>query len=179
MTTSAPAARTAGPLFLPSLAARRRLSPQARAYISAVSHFYRFAIEIDGHRYTGDWSLVQGGRMSIRSAWGGLIADVGEATPEVVSARVLEQIVRTYLQQRAQELERREQEMARLALDRKRRDEILAEQFEGDADPAWDALRHLVEQIEASDFQDGQGHSLDRNWAFIEARDLLHGYKGA
>jgi hypothetical protein len=32
-----------------------------------VSQFYRFTIEVEGHRHSGDWCLMQGGRICVRS----------------------------------------------------------------------------------------------------------------
>jgi hypothetical protein len=49
-------------------------------------------------------------------------------------------------------------------------------QFEGAADPVIGALRDLVEQIESASYFDHRGHLLELNPAFVEARDLVHGY---
>jgi hypothetical protein len=45
-----------------------------------------------------------------------------------------------------------------------------------EADPVMDALRELVEQIEGASFFDHHGRLLELNPAFVEARDLVHGY---
>lgn len=49
-------------------------------------------------------------------------------------------------------------------------------QLEGEADPVMGALRDLVEQIESASYFDQRGHLLELNPAFLEARDLVHGY---
>lgn len=49
-------------------------------------------------------------------------------------------------------------------------------QLEGDPDPAIEALRALVEEIEHASFFDQQGRLLELSPAFLEARDLVYGY---
>lgn len=48
--------------------------------------------------------------------------------------------------------------------------------LESEADPVMGALRDLVEEIENSSFFDQYGHLLELSPAFVEARDLVHGY---
>jgi hypothetical protein len=48
--------------------------------------------------------------------------------------------------------------------------------FDLDADPVMRALRELVKQIESSSYFDQGGHLLELNPAYVEARDLVHGY---
>jgi hypothetical protein len=45
-----------------------------------------------------------------------------------------------------------------------------------EADPVMGALRNLVEEIERASYFDQGGHLLELNPAFVEARDLVHGY---
>jgi len=49
-------------------------------------------------------------------------------------------------------------------------------QLVGEADPVVRALRELVEQIESASYFDHCGHLLELDPAFVEARDLVHGY---
>jgi hypothetical protein len=49
-------------------------------------------------------------------------------------------------------------------------------QLEGEADPLMGALRELVERIESASYFDQYGHLLELDPAFVEARDLVHGY---
>jgi hypothetical protein len=48
--------------------------------------------------------------------------------------------------------------------------------FDDDADPVMGALRDLVEQIESASYFDQRGQLLELDRAFVEARDLVHGY---
>jgi hypothetical protein len=47
---------------------------------------------------------------------------------------------------------------------------------EDGADPVMGALRDLVEAIESTSYFDHFGHLLELTPAFVEARDLVHGY---
>jgi hypothetical protein len=84
-----------------------------------MTRYYPFAIKIDGHRYTGDWSLMMGGRICVRSAFGSEIVDIGRARPENVAARALERIARAYLKRRDAERAAQERELAKLHRPRK------------------------------------------------------------
>lgn len=76
---------------------------------------YPIAIMVDGRRCKGQWRLAQGGMICVGSPWGGDIADVGRDRPEIVAARILEQIVRADQKARAQELARQERELAKIS----------------------------------------------------------------
>lgn len=76
---------------------------------------YPFKIEVDDHRYRGDWYLCQGNMLCVRSlGFGSLIVELGGERPEVVAARTLELIVRTWQKNRADGLERQEREMEKI-----------------------------------------------------------------
>jgi hypothetical protein len=47
-----------------------------------------------------------------------------------------------------------------------------------EVDPVMGALRDLVERIESASYFDQYGHLLELDPAFVEARDLVHGYAG-
>jgi len=49
-------------------------------------------------------------------------------------------------------------------------------QLEGAVDPIMGALRDLVERIENASYFDQYGHLLELDPAFVEARELVHGY---
>lgn len=138
--------------------------------------YFPLAVRVDGHRYTGDWSLSQGGKICVTSAFGSLTAELGDERPEVVAIRTLERIVREDQQRRAEAEARQAHEMARLRAAHGAADDRLAEQLAGDDDPVWDALRRLVEQVEISNYRDESGRPLKMNEAFIEIRELLRGY---
>jgi len=76
--------------------------------------FYPIAIELDGRRYRGDWCLMQGGRLCVRSPFGSRAAEVGSARPEVVAKRTLAKIVHDDQKLRAQGARNQERELARL-----------------------------------------------------------------
>lgn len=67
------------------------------------------AIDVDGRRCRGEWLLLQGGRLCVRSAWGCEIVELGRARPEALAPKALERIVRGYARRRAKE----EAELAR------------------------------------------------------------------
>jgi hypothetical protein len=83
-----------------------------------MTRFYPIAVEIDGHRHSGDWTLMPGGRVCVRSWFGSQTVEIGRATPEVVAVLTLERIIRASQKRRAQELARQARELAKL---RKRR----------------------------------------------------------
>lgn len=49
-------------------------------------------------------------------------------------------------------------------------------QRESEVDPVMGALRDLVERIESASYFDQYGHLLELDPAYVEARDLVHGY---
>jgi hypothetical protein len=51
-------------------------------------------------------------------------------------------------------------------------------QREAEVDPVMGALRDLVERIESASYFDQHGRLLELDPAFVEARDLVHGYTG-
>lgn len=76
--------------------------------------FYPIAIEVDGRRYAGDWTLMLGGRVCVRWALGSETAEIGRAKPEMAAARTLEHLVRTDQKRRAKGLAQQEREMAKV-----------------------------------------------------------------
>lgn len=77
--------------------------------------FYPVAVEFEGRRYTGDWMLVQGGDLCVRSRWGNKPGPVGKEKPEVSAKRVLEQIVRDWHRKRERDARQIERETLRVA----------------------------------------------------------------
>lgn len=70
---------------------------------------------VDGRRYTGDWCLMQGDRICVRSrAFGSRPAELGGARPEAIAAKVLEEIVRADWKKRSDHLKHEERELAKL-----------------------------------------------------------------
>jgi hypothetical protein len=79
-----------------------------------MARYYAVEIKVDGRRYTGDWSLLMGGRMCVRSAFGGVTVEIGQEEPKSAAQLVLERIVSDYHKAQAEEIERQEREMAKL-----------------------------------------------------------------
>lgn len=76
---------------------------------------FPIAIQIDGRTYSGDWQLLMGGRVCVRSlGFGSEIADVGRAKPEAVAAKTLERLIRTDQKKRAALAKQREREIAKV-----------------------------------------------------------------
>lgn len=80
-----------------------------------MARFFSIATEVDGRRYTGDWTLLMGNRICVRSAYGSETVDIGRGKPELAAAKTLAQIVRTYHRKRDQDRARQEREARRLA----------------------------------------------------------------
>lgn len=152
------------------------MSPPDRPHILHVAHFFAFRIKVDGRAYSGDWTLMQGGQICVRSAFGSLSDNLGNEAPQAVAERLLERIVRTHDERRVEETKRRPETMAAL---HRRRVAAEAQISDGGPDPAMEALRALVDQIERADFRDELGHPLTTNVAFIEAKQLVEGYSVA
>lgn len=145
-----------------------------------MARFYPVEIKLDGRIYRGDWTIVQGGRVCVRTlGYGSMTDDLGGEKPEVVAPRLLERIIREYDARQADELKRQQREMAKLRRQRLAKDKRLAEQLKGHADPVMETLRRLVEQIEGSDYRDMHGNPLEMNMIFRDAVALLaeHGVR--
>jgi hypothetical protein len=65
--------------------------------------FYEVAVEIEGRRYAGTWSLRQGGVIRVGCAWGSEAAEIGRANPGLIAARTLAKIVKADQKRRAKE----------------------------------------------------------------------------
>lgn len=139
--------------------------------------YFPISVEVDGHRYTGDWSLMQGGRICVRSlGFGSEAADLGDENPDRLAHQVLEQLVRKDQQNREVRASLQKREAARLRRKRLAADRRLAAQLDGAEDPMIEALARLVGQIEGGGYRDQHGQSLEMNECFLEVRELLRGY---
>lgn len=82
-----------------------------------MARFSPFAIKVDGRRYTGDWSLMQGGgRICVRSdaGYGSEIVEIGEGDPTLAAQRALKGIVVLHKEAQAAALKRQERELEKL-----------------------------------------------------------------
>lgn len=79
-----------------------------------MARYYPFSTMIMGRRYTGDWSLQQGGQICIRSAWGSETVEVGARNPGDVAQEALGRIVGRYHTRQLEERERQASEAGRL-----------------------------------------------------------------
>lgn len=78
--------------------------------------FYPVAIELDGRKYTGEWTLILGGEIYVRSpAYGSAKGQVGRRKPELVAAEVLRQIVVAWQKKRERDARQIERETLRVA----------------------------------------------------------------
>lgn len=80
---------------------------------------YRFSIQVDGRRCGGDWQLLQGCKVYVRSAWGNDTIEADHERPEAVAARTLERLVRADDQKRADEIARQQRELAKFSRPRR------------------------------------------------------------
>jgi len=74
--------------------------------------FYEVTAEIEGRRYTGSWTLKQGGLICVAWAEGSKTVELGKTRPEVKAVTVLRDLVKKHQAERAR---------ARHALEAKRR----------------------------------------------------------
>jgi len=65
--------------------------------------FYEVTAEIDGRRYTGTWTLKQGGLICVAWAESAKTVELGRTRPEVKAVTVLRQLVKARQAQRARE----------------------------------------------------------------------------
>lgn len=78
--------------------------------------FYPVAVEVDGRTYTGEWALIQGGEVRVRSpAYGSDRAPVDRRKPELVAVEVLRKIVKDYHLKRDRDARQIERETLRVA----------------------------------------------------------------
>lgn len=82
---------------------------------------YPIAIQVDGRTCKGDWQLLQGCRVYVRSAWGNDTAEGGCDKLQAVAERTLEGIVRAHAQARADEIARQQRELAKFSRPRRTR----------------------------------------------------------
>jgi hypothetical protein len=87
-----------------------------------VSQFHPFTIEVDGRRYSGDWCLMQGGRICVRSdaGYGSEIVEIVQGDPDLAAQRALKGIVVVHKEGQAAALKRQERELAKLRRRRKK-----------------------------------------------------------
>lgn len=76
---------------------------------------FKVAVDLDGHTYTGQWELRQGGKICVGWAYGSQLAEVGRRKPEVVAKDVLSKIVKDWRRQRERDDRRLAREGQRLA----------------------------------------------------------------
>ena len=77
--------------------------------------YYEIVVEVDGRKCRGMWRLRQGGRVHVSSFWGADEVDCCPPTrPEIVAAKALLAIVRTYPKRQAAELKRQQAEIDRV-----------------------------------------------------------------
>jgi hypothetical protein len=76
--------------------------------------FHPIAMEVDGRKVRGEWSLMMGGRVCVRSIFGSETAEVGQATPPAAARLTLEKIVKGDRKRRAAENAAYERERAKL-----------------------------------------------------------------
>lgn len=75
---------------------------------------YDITVEIDGRRCSGTWSIKQGAKICVASAWGADTVDCGALRPEDCARQALTRIVRADLKRRADLAKQRERELARV-----------------------------------------------------------------
>lgn len=81
-----------------------------------MTRFFPVAVMVDGRRYSGDWCLMQGDRVCVRSlGFGSLSAEIGKERPEVAAAKTLEKIVRADQKARADWAKYEAEELAKLS----------------------------------------------------------------
>lgn len=85
-----------------------------------MSRFYTVEVKVNGRPCHGDWRLLQGGQMQVRSAWGGVTLEIGEDEPKSAAQLVLERIVADYHAKRAEERKQQERELAKLRRPRRK-----------------------------------------------------------
>jgi hypothetical protein len=85
----------------------------AGALDARMPRFYPVSIDLDG-RKTGEWALLLGGQIRVRSAWGNKAGPCGKDAPEVAAKRVLGEIVRDWQRQRQREARQLQREGERL-----------------------------------------------------------------
>jgi hypothetical protein len=135
--------------------------------------FYAFTVEIDGQRYSGNWSFRQGGVLKVGSYWGSATVEIGMAEPVSAAQAALRQIVADYHQKQADWEKRQAREMAQYRRRRLAADKRLAAQLVEEPDPMAEVLQTLIEHIEGANYCDGQGRRLDDHEAFLAAIALL------
>jgi hypothetical protein len=140
--------------------------------------FFDLSVEIDGQRFPGTWSLRQGGVVHVACVPRADHADVGADKPETVAARLLEAIVITERQRRADEQAFQTHEMAKQRRRRNAAEKRFVAQLVGAPDPLHEVLRRLVEHVEGSGYKDPNGNALMMSPAFLEAMALLRDYSG-
>lgn len=80
-----------------------------------MARFYPVSTDVDGRTYTGEWALIQGGDICVRSKWGRKPEPLGKAQPEAAAKRILEKIVRDFRRQKERDARRLAKEGERLA----------------------------------------------------------------
>jgi hypothetical protein len=77
--------------------------------------FYKVTTEIDGRRYTGTWTIKQGGLICV--SWGerAKTEELGKARPEVKAEKILRQLVKAQQTHRAKEQRALEAKRRRLS----------------------------------------------------------------
>lgn len=101
------------------------MAPRAGAYISAMLRPYPISTQIDGCAYKGDWQLLQGCRVYVRSAWGNEVVEAGCNAKFVdVARRTLERIVRADQKRRADWKAHQQRELAKLSRPRRTRRQV-------------------------------------------------------